>query len=77
MLAHGIDLKLGWLLVSHSLTLCSLLRACISYRQVKFWVESFVGGLVSLSLTGGPTWLQEVASSGSISTVLGVLDKVT
>ena len=65
MLAHGIDLKLGWLLVSHSLTLCSLLRACISYRQVKFWVESFVGGLVSLIaplgfLSGYRRWLLQV-----------------
>ena len=39
--------KLGRLLVGHSLSLCSVPPACISGRKDKFWVESFVGGLVS------------------------------
>jgi hypothetical protein len=45
-----MGLKLGQLLVGHPLSLCSLPCACISYE---FWVESFVGGLVSLSLHWG------------------------
>jgi hypothetical protein len=47
VLAHGMGLKLGQLLVGHSLSLCSIPLACISCSQDKFWVESFVGGLVS------------------------------
>ena len=57
----------------------SLFHLCpyISFRQDKFWVKSFVGRLVSLSSIGGPAWLQEVASSGSMSPLLVVLAKVT
>jgi hypothetical protein len=43
-------LILGCLLVGHSLSLCSFPGACISFRQNKFWVESFEGLLVSLLL---------------------------
>ena len=50
--------------------LCSLPSTCITCRQDKFWVESFMGGLVSLLLLWGSCWLQEVVSSGSISPVL-------
>jgi hypothetical protein len=53
MLAHGMSLKLGWLFVGHSLSLCSILHACISYRQNKFGVKGFVGELVSLSFHWG------------------------
>jgi hypothetical protein len=35
-----------------------------SYRQDRFGVEGFVGGLMSLlPSTGSPAWLQEVATS--------------
>ena len=40
MLAHGMGLKLGQLLVGHSLSLCFIPRACIFYRQDKFCVEN-------------------------------------
>jgi hypothetical protein len=66
VLAHGMSLKLGRLLVGPQ----SLLepRACISCKKDKFWIESFVGGLVSLYCsTGVPPWLKEVAFSSSIS----------
>ena len=40
-------------MVGHSLRLCSY-PPCLHYcRQDKFWVESFVGGLMSLSLHWG------------------------
>jgi hypothetical protein len=45
-----MGLKLGLLLVFHSLSLCSIPCACISYRLDKFWVECFVSELVSLLL---------------------------
>ena len=41
-----MGLKLGQLLVGHSLSLCSIPCACISCRQDKFWVKSFVDGYV-------------------------------
>ena len=50
MLANGMDLKLGQLLVSHSPSLFSIPYASISCRQDKFWVESLFGGLISLLL---------------------------
>jgi hypothetical protein len=40
--------KLGQLLVGHSLNLCSIPHSCNFCRQNKIWVKSFVGGLVSL-----------------------------
>lgn len=43
MLAHGIDFKLGLSLVGHSQ---SLFHLC----PCTFWVEGFVGELMSLSL---------------------------
>jgi hypothetical protein len=48
--AYQVGLKLGWFLVDNSLSLCSILGPCISYRRDKFWVESFIGGFVSLLL---------------------------
>jgi hypothetical protein len=41
-------LKLYWLLVGHSLRLCSIPCPCISCKNDTFWVKRFVGGLVSL-----------------------------
>jgi hypothetical protein len=51
--ANGMGLILDQLLVSHTLSLCSIPCACISCRQDKFWVESSVGGLVFLLLRWG------------------------
>ena len=51
--AHWVGLKLGQLLVGHSLSLCSIPHACISGRQNRFGMENFVDGLVSLSLYWG------------------------
>jgi hypothetical protein len=54
-----VSLVTGWPFLQ------SLLHLYISFRQDKFWVKSFVSGLVSLSFHWGSCWLQEVASSGS------------
>jgi hypothetical protein len=48
-----MGLKLGKLLVRHSLSLCSIPSICISWKQDTFCVESFMGGLVSLLLHWG------------------------
>lgn len=43
VLAHGIGPKLGWSLVGHSLSLCSILHPCIYCRK-----DNFLGGFVYL-----------------------------
>jgi hypothetical protein len=52
----------------------SLLRLCpwISFRQDKFWADICGLGWCLYPSSGGPVWLQEVASSGSISPLLCV-----
>jgi hypothetical protein len=47
VLVYWMGLKMGQLLVSHSLSIFSIHNPCISGRQDKFEVESFVGELVS------------------------------
>jgi hypothetical protein len=63
---HGINLKLGQLLVGHFHSLCSI------PIPPQLFVESFVGGLVSLSLHWDSCLATGVALSGSISPVLWV-----
>jgi hypothetical protein len=48
-----MGLKLGQLLVGNSLSFCSIPHACFSCTQDTFWVESLVGGMVSLYLHWG------------------------
>ena len=48
MLAYGIGFKLGELFVGHILSHCSIPHLFISCRQDKFWIESFMGELMSL-----------------------------
>jgi hypothetical protein len=50
--AHGMGLTLGRLLVAHSLSLCSTHHACVTCKQDKFWVDSFVDRFVPLMLLG-------------------------
>jgi hypothetical protein len=53
MLALGMGLKvvlvIGWPFSQSQ----PCFHSCISFRQSEFWVESFVGGLVFLSLHWG------------------------
>ena len=53
MFAKGMSLKFCQLLVGCSLSLYSISCPWISCRQDKFWVETFVGGLVSQFLHWG------------------------
>ena len=64
---------IGWSFPQTLLHLCPY----ISCKLDKFWVESFVGELVSYHSIGVPAWLQEVASSSSISPMLWVPSKIT
>lgn len=54
-----------------------LLCPCISFKQDKVWVKSFVGWLVSLPLHWGPAWLPEVVPSCFMPPLSGILTKVT
>ena len=62
MLDHRLGLKLGQVLVGHSLSLCYIHSSFISCRQDKLWVENFVGELVSLSLH----WSSCLATGGGL-----------
>ena len=57
-----MDLKLGWLIFGLSLRLCFIRYGCISCRQDKLGVESFVGRLVSLLFH----WNSCLATRGSL-----------
>ena len=63
----------GWPFLQSMLHFCP----CTSFRQDEFWVESFMGGLVSLSLHWESCLAAEVVSSGFMSPLLGTLAKVT
>ena len=68
-----IGLVIGWSIPQSLLHPCP----CISCRQSEFWAESFVGGLVSLSLHWGSCLATEGTSSGSVTPVLWITAKVT
>jgi hypothetical protein len=74
--AHGMCL-LYRLLLDLSLSLFSILHPCISCRQNKFWAKILWVGWCPYRSTGVSAWLQEVASSGSISPMLWGPVKVT
>jgi hypothetical protein len=48
MLGHGMDLKLGQLLVGHSLSFYSNPNLAFCVGRIDFGIESFVGELVPL-----------------------------
>jgi hypothetical protein len=50
---HGMDLKLGQLLVGHLLILGFTLCLCISFTQDNLGVKNFSVGLVPVSLLWG------------------------
>jgi hypothetical protein len=51
MLAHGMGLKLGWLLGGHSFSLCSIFAPAF-LLDLKNFGSKFLG-MVETSLTGG------------------------
>jgi hypothetical protein len=67
-----MDFQLGQLLVGHSLSFCSILAPVHFVGRTCLCV-----GCCPYPSTGSPAWLQEVATSGSISTLLGVSARVT
>ena len=55
-----------------SLSLCSTLCPCISFRQENFWVKMFdMGGWSNLS-TGGSVYALDMVSTYSLSPLLGI-----
>ena len=58
---------------SVSLHFCS----CSSFRQEQFWIKNSKSWWVAPSCTGGPVYLLEVVSSGSISPLFGISVEVT
>lgn len=67
MLAHGMGLKLGQLLVSRLLGLCSIFVSAFLLGQI--WGEKFWGWVcILIHFTESPAKLQEI--SGSMSALL-------
>ena len=70
MLVHGIAFRLGWLLVGLSLGLCS--TPAFLLDRISFGLKVLCVCWCPYSSTGGPAWLQEVASSASMYPLLGI-----
>jgi hypothetical protein len=69
VLTHGMGLKLGWLLVGHSLSLCSIPGAVPAFlvERIHLGLKVLWVGWYLYNSTAVPAGLQEVvASSGSI-----------
>jgi hypothetical protein len=62
----GMGLKLGQLLVGHSLSLCSIPVSAFLVDRINFGLKVLWVGWYIYSSIGVPAWLQEMASSGSI-----------
>ena len=73
MLAHGMGLKLGWLLVGQSLSLCSSPVPIFLVDRINFGLKFLWVGWCLYCSTGVPARLQEVTSSGSIAPMRGGL----
>ena len=74
MLVYGMSFELGWLLVGHFFSLCSVPTSILdkaNFGSKVLWV-----GWYPYASTEGPPWKQKVASSGSMSPLLGILAKV-
>jgi hypothetical protein len=54
VLAHDMDLKLGWLLVSHSLSLCSIFVPVFLLNRTNFGLKVLLMGWYLHPYTGGP-----------------------
>lgn len=77
MLIRGMGLKLGWLLFGLSLSHCFIFVSAFLVERIKFWEESFVGGLVSISLHQGSCLATGGSLSRRIFPVLWVTAKAT
>ena len=72
-----MGLKLSWLLVGHSLSLCSIFVPMLLVDKTKLGSKVLWMGWCLYRSTEGPDWLQEVASSGSEYTLLEISAKIT
>jgi hypothetical protein len=72
-----MGLKLGWLLVDHSLSLCSIFVSAFLLNRTNFRLKILWVTWCPYLFTGSPAWLQEVATSDAISPLLYILAKVT
>ena len=77
MLVHRVSFKLGCLLVGHSFSLCSIFVPVLLLDRTNFGSEVLWVGWCPYCSTGGPAWLKEVISSGSVFLLLDILAKVT
>lgn len=75
MLAHGFDLKLGQLFVSHSFSLCSIVVNEFHLDKTNSRSNVLWMGWCLHPSNGVAAWLQKVAPSGSISLLLCILAK--
>ena len=71
-----MGLNLGQSFVVYSICFCCLC-SFTSYMQGTFWVEGLWVSFCNYPSTWSPAWLQEVATSGPISPLLGVLAGVS
>jgi hypothetical protein len=76
VLAHGVGLKLGWLLFGHSLNLWSIPVFVFLVDRISYGLKFLWVGWCPYCSIGISSSQWEVASSGFISTVLWVTAKV-
>lgn len=76
MLAHGMGLKMGWWLAIPSLSATFPMPAFLTYR-INLGLKVLCIDRCLYCSSGVPAWLQDMASSGSISPMRWVTDKVT
>ena len=72
-----MGLKLDQLLIGWSLSLCSLLVPAFLVGRTNFGLKVLCANCCLYPSTGGSAWLQEVATSGPTSSLLGFWAKVT
>ena len=75
--AHGMGLKLSWLLVGHSLSLCSIFVPVLLVDKTKLGSKVLWMGWCLCPSTVGLDWLQKVTSSDSVQPLLEISAKIT
>jgi hypothetical protein len=76
VLTHRMSLKLGQLLIVHSLSLCFIFVSAFLVRRINLKLM-FVGWFgVLIPQLVGPAWLQELSSLDFISLMLGTSAKL-
>ena len=73
-LAHGLGFELGWLWIGLSFGICSISAFLLDWTNLGLKV--LWSGWCPYPSTEHPDWLQDVASSGFLCLLLGILAKV-